>query len=396
MNVLLCDMADEVTRLQYGLLAIDPSLEIQVTTVAPRAVELAARTQPDVVVTELSMEELKGAELVARLRESAPTTRVFGWTRLRDPVRIARVLSAGAAGYLLKEDGVDEASRAIHMGAAAGGVVLSRSAAALIGQDLGDALARVAELEAEVDAARHEMYEGTVAKADFLSNISHELRTPLTVAKGIAHVVAKADVPEEERMRFLDQLRGSIDKLAQMVDEMIEIADLERGELELDIQHVDLAPSLTYAVAEIGEQYPTVPVVSRIPEFLWALADGNRVAGVVRELLDNACRYSAEGQTVEVRARVLDEGIVISVTDHGQGMGRDVAQRSFDQPFSTGEATLRKEKAGVGVGLHLSRQLIVRHGGILWTDPVPAGGTRVSFCLPSRPGATFEAPPGAA
>jgi two-component system sensor kinase FixL len=78
------------------------------------------------------------------------------------------------------------------------------------------------------------------------------------------------------------------------------------------------------------------------------------------------------------------------------GLGRDVAQRSFEQPFSTGEAILRKEKAGVGVGLHLSRQLIVRHGGILWTDPVPAGGTRVSFCLPSRAGARFAEPPGAA
>jgi len=93
---------------------------------------------------------------------------------------------------------------------------------------------------------------------------------------------------------------------------------------------------------------------------------------------------------------VMDQGIVISVMDQGSGLGRDVAWRSFEQPFSTGEATLRKEKAGAGVGLHLSRQLVIRHGGILWTDPVPAGGTRVSFCLPSKVGASFAAPPGAA
>jgi signal transduction histidine kinase len=395
MKVLLCDTADEVTRLQYGLLAYDPALEIQVTTVAPRAVELAARLQPDVVVTELSLEELKGAELVGRLMDSAPVTRVFGWTRLRDPLRIARILSAGAAGYLLKEDGVDEAARAIHVGAG-GGVVLSRSAATLIGQDLAEALGRVAELEGEVAEIRVQMEEGTVAKADFLSNISHELRTPLTVAKGIAHVVRNPNIPDEERARFLGQLQESIDKLARMVDEIIEIAQLERGMFELDIQYVDLAPVIAYAIAEVGEQYAAVPIIGAIPDFLGALADGNRVGGVVRELLDNACRYSADGQTIEIRARVLDEGIVISVTDHGQGMGRDVALRSFEQPFSTGEATLRKERAGVGVGLHLSRQLIVRHGGILWTDPVPSGGTRVSFCLPSRAGARFQEPPGAA
>jgi signal transduction histidine kinase len=290
---------------------------------------------------------------------------------------------------------VDEAARAIHT-AGSGGVVLSRSAAALIGHDLADALGRVSELEGELVELRQQMHEGTVAKADFLSNISHELRTPLTVAKGIAHVLKSPEVPDEERTRFLAQLADSIDKLASMVDEIIEISELERGTFDLDIQYVDLTPLITYAVADIGERYPNVPILTRIPEFLGALADGDRIAGVIRELLENACRYSPEGRTVDIRARVMDEGIVISVLDHGMGLGRDVAQRSFDQPFSTGEAILRKEKAGVGVGLHLSRQLIVRHGGILWTDPVPAGGTRVSFCLPSRAGARFAEPPGAA
>jgi K+-sensing histidine kinase KdpD len=69
-------------------------------------------------------------------------------------------------------------------------------------------------------------------------------------------------------------------------------------------------------------------------------------------------------------------------------MQRTVASQAFAQPFSTGEAVLRKEKAGVGVGLHLARQLIVQHGGILWTDPIPSGGTRVSFCIPAHRGET--------
>ena len=74
-------------------------------------------------------------------------------------------------------------------------------------------------------------------------------------------------------------------------------------------------------------------------------------------------------------------------------MQRAVASQSFAQPFSTGEATLRKEKAGVGVGLHLARQLIVAHGGILWTDPVPSGGTRVSFCIPALRGEALTSMP---
>ena len=66
--------------------------------------------------------------------------------------------------------------------------------------------------------------------------------------------------------------------------------------------------------------------------------------------------------------------------------------KAFEQPFSTGEATLRKEKAGVGVGLHLARQIVVEHGGMMWSDPLPGGGTRVSFCIPIERRPTARGP----
>ncbi len=365
------------------------------TTDAERVIELAAGFQPDAVVTELGLEGPKDAELVRRLRDAAPLSAIVGWTRLRDPGRLSRVLAGGASGYLLKEDGVDEAAQAIEA-AVGGAIVLSRSAAALLGGELSDALIRVAELEAEVREVHEQMEEGTNAKSEFLANVSHELRTPVTVAKGIAYVLRNPSVGDEERAEFIEQLQSSLDKLAGLVDEIIEISELEQGTFKLDIEYIDLAPLIEQAVREVGAHYPAVPVLPHLPLALFALADGSRIYGVIQELLENACRYSPENVAVELRARVMDEGIVISVLDQGVGMDRDIAWRSFEQPFSTGEATLRKEKAGAGVGLHLSRQLVVRHGGILWTDPVPAGGTRVSFCLPSRAGARFAAPPGAA
>ena len=395
MKVLLCDSADEVTRLQFALLARDPLIEVQVTTDAERVIELAAGFQPDAVVTELGLEGPKDAELVRRLRDAAPLSAIIGWTRLRDPGRLSRVLAEGASGYLLKEDGVEEAAQAIES-AVGGAIVLSRSAAALLGGELSDALTRVAELEVEAREIHQQMQDGTNAKSEFLANVSHELRTPVTVAKGIAYVLRNPSVGDEERAEFIEQLQSSLDKLAGLVDEIIEISELEQGTFKLDIDYVDLAPLIEQAVREVGAQYPAVPVLPHLPLALFALADGSRIYGVIQELLENACRYSPENVAVEIRARVMDEGIVISVTDQGVGMDREIAWRSFEQPFSTGEATLRKEKAGAGVGLHLSRQLVVRHGGILWTDPVPAGGTRVSFCLPSRAGARFAAPPGAA
>ena len=88
---------------------------------------------------------------------------------------------------------------------------------------------------------------------------------------------------------------------------------------------------------------------------------------------------------MEVKLRQKDEGIVFSVTDSGIGLRRDVAALAFNEPFITGEEVMRKERTGVGLGLHLARRLILLHGGILWADPLPSGGTRVSFCIPVVP-----------
>ena len=108
---------------------LDPAMEIEVTTDSDRVIEMAAGMQPDVVATELGLEGLRDAHLVRRLKDAAPLSAIVGWTRLRDPGRMALVLASGASGYLLKEDGVDEAARAIQA-AAAGTIVLTRSAAA--------------------------------------------------------------------------------------------------------------------------------------------------------------------------------------------------------------------------------------------------------------------------
>src|SRR5437763_11070260 len=180
-------------------------LELEATTDALRAVELAARTHTKVIVTEFTLEGLGGAELVKRLLASSPTSVVVGWTEVADPEAIAEILAAGASGYLLKEDEPEEILRAIRA-AAEGGVTLSGRVSSLIGNELSSLLRTRGDLEAEVAEVTRGMEEGTTAKADFLSNISHELRTPVTVEKGIAYVLKKTDIPEDERVDFLSQL----------------------------------------------------------------------------------------------------------------------------------------------------------------------------------------------
>ena len=170
----------------------------------------------------------------------------------------------------------------------------------------------------------------------------------------------------------------------------------ERGTFELSLVETDLAPLVRHAIDEVRMRYPGIPIAAEVADGLLCIADGPRLGSVVRELLDNACRYSPFGRAVELVARDLAEGVTVMVTDRGEGLDRTVAARAFDQPFSTGEGVLHKEKSGVGTGLHLARQLVVEHGGVMWVDPLPGGGTRASFCVPHQRGQRLEMPPAGA
>jgi signal transduction histidine kinase len=384
-KVLLCDTPDGLAQLQYALMKSGAALELEVVTDGFRAVEVAARTQPEIVVTEIGLEGLAGSELIRRLVATVPETSVICWTNAPSPLLAAEMLQAGASAYVLKSDGSDgvfRAMRAVH----AGNVALSPRVASQVAERLTAESQQRAKAETTLAEVSAELESLTTAKADFLANVSHELRTPITVAKGIAYVLKNRGILEEEQQEFLGQLEASLDKLMMLVDELLTIADLDRGTLTLKVDEVDLTPVLSHVADEIGRQYPAVQIVREVPETLEGAADPVRFAEIVRQILDNACRYTAEGMPVLLKGRTLDEGVVISVTDGGEGMQRETVSRAFDEPFAAGEDILRKERAGAGVGLHMARQLVLQHGGIMWADPVPAGGTRVSFVIPAHPG----------
>ena len=138
------------------------------------------------------------------------------------------MLQAGAAAYVSKEDGPEEvfrAMRAVH----AGPVALSPGVAADIATRLLDESNRVETLETTIAEISDQLQTMTTAKADFLANVSHELRTPVTVAKGIAYVLKNRGIPKDEEDEFIGQLEASLEKLSMLIEEMLIVADLDRG-----------------------------------------------------------------------------------------------------------------------------------------------------------------------
>jgi signal transduction histidine kinase len=301
------------------------------------------------------------------------------------------MIRAGAAGYLLKEDGPAEVIRSLAAVLDGGSVVSPKIAGQLFAR-FAEGLHRERELGRALADATMKVQEVTHAKAEFLANVSHELRTPVTIVKGIAHLLRDQRLSPEDEGEFLNKMDNAIDRLTGLVEEILSIADLDRGTVDFSVTRTDLSAMVHDVCDRVGRRYPLVHMERDIPDTMFAVVDPARISEAVAQLVDNACRYSPSTAGVRVRMRAQDEGVVFSVTDAGMGLSREVASLAFQEPFVTGEEVMRKERAGVGLGLHLARRLILLHGGILWADPLPAGGTRVSFCIPTIPPGAGGAP----
>jgi signal transduction histidine kinase len=363
--------------------------EVETAADGYRVVELAPRVHPAALIASVGLPGPEPPELVRRTKSLAPDCRVIilGARRREDAAALLRAgcdaaLSAEPEpGYLLWTLG-----RVL-----VGGVVLSPDLARGLVETLADSVHREQEWARTLADRTAQAEVLARAKADFLGNVSHELRTPLTIIKGVASLLRRLDAPADQA-EMLEQAERAADRMTAMVDDLLTMAEVEGGTLALDVSGCDLGPLLTEEARSAAARHPNVAVTPQIPEAVPAEADASRIRGVVRHLLDNACRYSDQEGSVSIRARVADEGVTISVTDRGEGVDRRQVSAAFGQPFAPGEDPLTKERAGLGIGLNLARNIVALHGGILWAEPLPAGGSRVSFTLPPPRSAQADAP----
>jgi signal transduction histidine kinase len=266
-----------------------------------------------------------------------------------------------------------------------GGVVLDPTIARGLVESLTQSVTREREWARALAHQAQQAVELAQTKTDFLANVSHELRTPLTIIKGVAATISRLPIDaQRDRDDLLEQVEQAAEKLSGTVDGMLTQAEIHRGEFSLDFRPCDVATVIREGAGEAADGHPGIQVEVVVPNTLTVVADARAVRGVVRQLVDNACRYSDEGGTVRLKARMADEGLTVHITDRGLGVGRDKVAAAFGQAFSPGEEVLTKQRSGLGLGLNLARNLVALHGGILWAEPLPGGGSRLSFTIPAN------------
>ncbi len=223
------------------------------------------------------------------------------------------------------------------------------------------------------------------ARQDFLSNVSHELRTPLSSIKLMLETVTESG-EEEARQIFLPQALVQVDRLAMLVQRLLEQARAESGQLVLQIDEIDLEEVARPIVASFQPQAASGNVNLELKSLRPAIieADEHRLSQVFVNLIDNALRYTPEGGTVTVSLDVEDGYALIRVSDTGIGIPYKDLPYVFERFYVVDRSRARDMLRGSGAGLGLSivKQIAEAHGGGVDVESRLGKGTTFSVRIP--------------
>ena len=221
-------------------------------------------------------------------------------------------------------------------------------------------------------------------KNDLVATISHELRTPMAAVYGAATTLLhREDVLEEQQRRqLLEMIESEARRLAHITDEVLLTNQLERNDLRIAREAVDVAEVVHATVDAIAQQLddPVVIDVAVETQARAASGDRDRIQQVLLNLLDNAVKYGGAAD-VSVRVDARDDAISIAVADEGPGIELADQERIFEK-FFRGDPQLARAPAGTGLGLYISRALVERMGGTLNVRSDPGSGATFIISLP--------------
>jgi len=235
-------------------------------------------------------------------------------------------------------------------------------------------------------SAHQEVKRMDQLKTNFLANVSHELRTPLTSIRSFAEILLK--FPDEEsssREEFLQIIATEADRLARLIDDVLDITKIESGHMDWNFSSVELSSLVSFCVRSIGPLAAAKNLSVRLdlPVHLPPVrADRDRIAQVLNNLLANALKFTEQGE-VTVGAAMCGEHIRLYVSDTGPGIPETEREQIFTKFHQISDGLTTKPR-GTGLGLAICAEIIANHGGRIWVDGIPGRGSTFHFTLPAE------------
>jgi signal transduction histidine kinase len=254
-------------------------------------------------------------------------------------------------------------------------------------RDLSAALRQNATLLRELERKSRDLEAASQHKSEFLATMSHELRTPLNAIIGFSEVLRERMFGElnDRQAEYLEDIHVSGRHLLTLIDDILDLAKVESGRMELELDDVDVGECLETGFMMVRGrakrrgvrlEMDVEPGLDQVP------ADGRKLKQVVFNLLANAVRFTPEGGLVEASARRVEGELRIAVRDSGPGIAAEDQERIFETFQQAGNGGARE---GSGLGLALSRAFAELHGGRLWVESRLGEGSTFVLALPLVP-----------
>ncbi len=255
-------------------------------------------------------------------------------------------------------------------------------------EDLTEANAQLMRLNRLAQALRQTADDERRTKEQFVANVSHELRTPLNMIVGFCEMImetpeAYGEVLSPKLLADLDVVFRNSQHLSGLVDDVLDLSQIEAGQMSLVREHVGLQEILDSAVTAVRPLYQSKSLYLDIDvpaDLAPVFCDRIRIREVMLNLLSNAGRFTEEGG-VKIKVREDGAQLVISIADTGPGIPEGQQARLF-RPFEQLDGTIRRRYGGTGLGLSISRSFVELHGGKMWVESREGKGTVFSFSLP--------------
>jgi len=280
-------------------------------------------------------------------------------------------------------------------GTAISGLVLLRLAGLLRSFDAVNRAERQARLEAEASRLalieqNEQLRELDRLKDEFVGLVSHDLRTPLTSITGYVELLEADETGplNEEQRSFLKIVSRNAERLLRLVNDLLFVARLQSGRLELDLDEVDLSALAAEAVAgagpHAGAQGLGLELVSSGDTAV--LGEPGRLAQLLDNLVSNAIKFTPPGGRIDISLGAENGTVCLEVSDTGIGIPEEERARLFERFFRS-QAALERQIQGTGLGLYISKAIVEAHGGRIAARSGRGQGTTFVVELPPAPGA---------
>ncbi len=326
------------------------------------------RDPPDLIVSDITMPEMDGYELLLEVRLNPRFIQIpfIFLTAVSDRDSVRKGMNLGADDFVTKPFTHSE--------------LLNSIRTRLEKKSIQDK-----QIQAQIDRLHSDLSEERekrLLKSRLVAMFSHDFRNPLASILSSSSIIRNYEdrLSHERKLQYLDRIDGSVRLLMQMLEDMLMVAEMEGGHFEFRPEWFDLTALVETIVDEfrlIDQGTHKLTFSSSLQHYIYA--DPKLVRHIAANLLSNAIKYSAADTEVRVGLEAVDQQVSLSVEDHGIGIPKASLPHLFE-PYH--RADNAKGQKGMGLGLTIVKQAVDLHGGTVLVDSVPGEGTCFSVILP--------------